>query len=64
MPLYTYKCNNCDMQFEVVLKMKERDTYVSTLCGNCYDGSLVRVPDSGTFKINGYSEANGYSNGH
>jgi len=62
MPIYTYRCTNCGFEFEDILPMNDRDCYVEKSCGNCdAKHTLIRVPDSGTFVINGYCEATGYA---
>lgn len=61
MPIYTYQCKNCKFDFETFLKMEERDLPAASMCPKCGEYSVVRVPIHGSFKINGYSEANGYS---
>ena len=62
MPIYSFKCSECDFGFNDILRMNDRDEYVGKGCGNCgAKDSIIRIPTSGSFRINGYSEANGYS---
>ena len=44
MPIYTYRCNNCEVEFEVHHSMKE----IREDCSECNtSGSLVRIPSLG-----------------
>ena len=63
MPIYTFLCENCGLQFSHIIKIKDRDMYVGKSCGNCNEGRIIRIPDAGNFVINGYNEKNGYSKG-
>lgn len=57
MPLYQYECQECATKSEHICKHDEMIYLNCHLCG----GVAKRVISSGTFKINGYSEKNGYS---
>jgi len=60
MPLYEYECPDCYRRVTEMKPVKERDD--SPDCAYCFGRvSTTRVITSGTFKINGFSEANGYS---
>lgn len=61
MPIYKYQCSQCGFDFETFVKMEERDKPSATLCPKCGEYKIQRVPTVSNFKINGYSEANGYS---
>lgn len=61
MPIYQYHCNNCGHSFEKINHMNLRDKELSEPCPKCGKISVVRGVGSFNFKINGYSEANGYS---
>ena len=60
-PMYEYECRSCKHRFTEILPLSKIDDPLSedcVYCGNCH---IERVPTCGSFKINGYSEANGYS---
>lgn len=61
MPIYKYECKKCKFDFETFVKMEDRDKPSAELCPKCGEYSIVRIPTAGNFKINGFSEANGYS---
>lgn len=62
MPLYEFSCSNCGFEFSDILKMNDRDKYIGKGCGNCcHPTSIIRIPSSGAFIINGYNEKNSYS---
>ena len=58
MPLYEYKCRKCKHITERIVKSIKQDKYICEKCGYTSD----RILSVGIFKVNGYSEANGYSN--
>lgn len=59
MPIYEYRCENCDRKFTKILKMSEKDNFVD--CEAC-GGVIKLIPSKGgRFKIEGFSESNGYS---
>jgi putative FmdB family regulatory protein len=43
MPIYTYKCNQCEKEFEHLIPMEDRDT-VKLVCGKCHS-RLIRIID-------------------
>ena len=59
MPLYDFKCKGCDLTFERIVSSAERDKKTTTcrMCGGVAN-KLLSAPN---FRIEGYSEANGYS---
>ena len=58
MPIYEYKCWNCNHKFEKIKDIKWKDS--EEICSNC--GVIVsRVISKPSFKVNGYNEKNGYS---
>jgi putative FmdB family regulatory protein len=59
MPIYEYECQKCGYTFERVNFKKI--TMMSTECPNC-NKLAKRIMSSGSFRIKGYSEKNGYSN--
>lgn len=61
MPIYHYKCGKCDYSAEIILPVELRDQLVGTECPKCGREVMERNITSANFKINGYSEANGYS---
>ena len=59
MPIFEYKCKDCDLIFEKIVTGSEKE-HKNTECKKC--GRLVkRIVSFSNFKINGFSEANGYS---
>jgi len=58
MPLYEFRCECCSKITERITK----HTDVIVECVHCGDFAK-RIISSGSFKINGFSEANGYSKG-
>lgn len=62
MPIYIYRCPFCGHTYEEIHPVKDRDESVGDHCYSCAEKyCIVRCNTSGSFKINGYSEANGYS---
>jgi len=62
MPLYEYKCDNCESIFEKIQSISNRNIPLSQPCPECKEiGYIISLMSSANFKINGYSEANGYS---
>lgn len=61
MPLYSYHCNCCGDNFECFLKVSDRDLQVNYPCPLCGGDKVTRNISKATFKVNGYSEANGYA---
>lgn len=62
MPIYEYKCNKCYIVKEKYLSISQMEDIICMYC-KC-GGNLIKIPSTGSFKINGYSEANGYSKGN
>ena len=63
MPLYVYKCNQCEHVFEELRKMNlssSKDTTAFATCPEC-SGLGKKQISTVHFTINGFSEANGYS---
>ncbi len=55
MPLYEFYCEDCNDTFDSIENMGTK--YIMCFCGSkAY--KIMSVPN---FKINGYSESNGYS---
>jgi putative FmdB family regulatory protein len=60
MPQYEYVCPHCQSKTTEIKGSKDRDT--TPLCEYCPKKvKTKRVMSAGVFRINGYSEANGYS---
>lgn len=60
MALYTYHCNCCGRDFDIVCPVSERDDYTES-CPLCGGDKVKRNIDKSSFIIHGYSEANGYA---
>lgn len=56
MPLYEFSCKHCDRVFEEIVPM-DTDKRKCNQCGNI----ARKIISSSNFRIEGYSEANGYS---
>lgn len=56
MPIYEYRCCACNKVNEELSRLGE----ITSICPECGHYSH-KVISAGTFKINGHSEANGYS---
>ena len=56
MPIYEFKCENCDMVVEELCKIGQ--DFIDCSCG-ARANKIVSSP--GNIKINGHSEANGYN---
>lgn len=65
MPLYVYKCPNCDKEREFICSYSKRPKYIKCDCR--MDGILPTLMphkmSSGSFVVNGFNEKNGYSGG-
>lgn len=60
MPQYEYQCPHCGSTMEEYKSVRNRDD--APECVYCSKGvKTKRILSPGTFIINGYSEANGYS---
>lgn len=58
MPIYQYECECGKIKTVVTLKASDEKEQ------KCYCGkTMKKVVSSGSFKINGYNEKNGYSGG-
>ena len=65
MPMYEFECTQCGHEFEELMKFAKQARMVASgeiwpLCPKCC-GRTKKVMSSSNFKLNGYSEANGYS---
>jgi putative FmdB family regulatory protein len=58
MPIYEFQCKKCGYIFEQIEFKKI--TKISTKCPVC-KGISPRIMSSGSFRIKGYSEKNGYA---
>jgi len=58
MPIYEYQCEKCGYIFEEV--NINNITKLSVECPHC-KGLSKKIMSSGSFRIKGYSEKNGYS---
>lgn len=56
MAIYEYQCESCNHIFE---RMHKKETAKET-CPDC-SGQAKKVMSSSTYRMNGYSEKNGYS---
>lgn len=56
MPIYDYKCLNCDYEFESLQNVGSS----AILCQKCGSGMATLQMGTPAFKINGYTEKNGY----
>jgi len=61
MPIYQYHCSKCGFSFEKINHIHLRDDELDNPCPKCGEMGVIRGFGTFTFKINGYSEANGYS---
>mgnify|MGYP000854500022 CR=1 FL=1 len=41
MPLYSYKCNNCGNEFEILIKSEDRDK--EHICPKCGESNSKRI---------------------
>jgi putative FmdB family regulatory protein len=58
MPIYVFECPVCKKTTEkITTNMDLREIE----CPLCFTGQARKVAVAGSFKINGYSEKNGYS---
>ena len=55
-PLYEFSCKECKKTFESIVPTGTKETIC--MCGDI----ALKIMSSPNFKINGFSEANGYSN--
>ncbi len=61
MPLYEFECDECGFVFTHIMKHEEKEAVIGSNCPMCTDGIVKSNVSASNFKINGYSEANGYS---
>ena len=60
MAQYEYQCPHCRAITTEIKKSDKRNE--APKCGYCSKGATTkRVMSAGSFKVNGFSEANGYS---
>ncbi len=58
MPIYEYKCQKCDNEFEYLV-VKSTDVVV---CQKCNDPNLTQIPSLSTFELKGQCwEKDGYT---
>ncbi len=59
MPIYEFKCKTCKKVSEVLVKNSEMDKKIvdCPLCGQ----DAKKIMSVSLFKVNGFSEANGYA---
>lgn len=55
MPIYRYKCENCNHELELIQSISEGDEYLAAepSCPKCEDGKLGRIISLGSFQLNG-----------
>lgn len=65
MPIYTFRCDECNFEFEHIMTIKEGENLTGKTVGDCPSchkkDSIRKVPSAGSFVINGYCEATGYA---
>ena len=59
MPIFEFKCTGCELTFERILSSSERNKRVTT-CRMCGD-EAHKIMSATNFKVEGYSEDNGYA---
>ena len=57
MPIYEFECANCGRKSELFAPMNGP----IPRCPYCNKDKLVKIPSISNFRIDGYSEKNGYS---
>jgi putative FmdB family regulatory protein len=50
MPLYEFKCNKCEQEFDKILTIKEMES-VKLACPKCESGDVKKLISSGSIKI-------------
>ena len=54
MPLYRYRCANCEIDFEKIMSIKEKcDEETQALCPSCGCGELVPLLSKTSFSLKG-----------
>lgn len=62
MPLFDYQCGRCNSTSEILLINEKPDTYRFMYCPVCRELTVFHYrPGAATFKIKGFSAANGYA---
>ncbi len=61
MPIYEFKCELCEHQFERSMKASQRN--LNQTCPEC-GGVSKREVTAANFTVTGYNADNGYSKGH
>jgi putative FmdB family regulatory protein len=61
MPLYSYKCDTCNHEMDLMTLSARRGLSPGSVCPQCHVGELVKVPAASNFVVKGFSAKNGYS---
>jgi putative FmdB family regulatory protein len=61
MPWFEFECDKCGFKFEHIMSHKMKEHVINSECPKCEKGCMKSIISSSNFKINGYSEANGYT---
>lgn len=62
MPIFEFKCNNCEHKFEgLFVTTEEKASIDKFACPKCASQDKQKLISACNHKINGYSYKNGYS---
>ena len=50
MPIYDYKCSNCEQELEIIQKFSDKP---KTLCPNCGEDSFTKQISAPSFRLKG-----------
>jgi putative FmdB family regulatory protein len=57
MPIYQYRCRNCDHEFEMILSIADGDKQTRKACPKCSRRKLMRLIAVPVIHLRGYSPA-------
>jgi len=57
MPIYPYRCKNCEHEFEVILSIADGDKQSKKACPKCGKRELMRPITAAVVHLRGYSPA-------
>ena len=53
MPIYLFKCQNCEHEVEEILSFSNSEKYLQTVCPKCLTKSYKKLINNTSFKLKG-----------